>query len=149
MSVSPMKTTFVILGAAVVAAASYGGYIFGRSTLPVTIVRSEGREIISSARANATDSTSSTHSGSPHSPGYSVEAFMMVGDEAQAMLQSIVGQESFRYFVYVLPDSGGFQLIVHHDNLTPSLTDDQHRQLVARVRQSLISETAKYRTPQK
>ena len=139
-----MKTKIVILGMALVATAFYGGYRFGRSTLPVTIVRSEGREIISSSQANATDSTSITHTGSTHSSGYSVEAFMMIGYELEKIMESIVGPDTYLYHGYVLPDPGGFTLVVHHDNLTTRLTDDQHQQLLERVRESLISLTEKF-----
>ena len=55
---------------------------------------------------------------------------MIVGLEASTILESVIGRPSHHYYVYVLPEFGGFQLVVHHDNSISSLTDDQQRQFV-------------------
>lgn len=128
-------------------AAFYAGYTAGRSTLPEIIVRPESHEIVSSTRANVTDSTSSTFIGSTDSPQYSTQAFSIVGMELPGMLEEIVGENHGRYFAYALPIGGGFHLILHHDNSTPNLTDKQHHELVDRVRSRLDAATTEPTPP--
>ena len=133
---------FVAAGFAILMAVFYAGYTFGCSTQPAIIVRPESREIVSNMHASVTDSTSSTFSGSTHS-NYSTDAFSIVGMELPEILESIAGENAGQYFAYVLPDGGGFHLVIHHDNDIPNLTDEQHKELIDRVNRRLDANTTK------
>jgi hypothetical protein len=125
------------------AGAMFCGFKLARWTLPIVIVRTEGREIISNAHAKVTDSTESTFAGFTDANDYSVEAFVRAGEELPAILESMVGEDSGHFFAYVLPMHSGFHLIIHHDNLTPDLTEEQHQRLIESLRRILDTETSK------
>jgi hypothetical protein len=57
-------------------------------------------------------------------------------------MQSIVGDDWFGYHAYLLPDTGGFKLTIHHSTDVPNLTKMQHEELIKRVRRRLEEETA-------
>jgi hypothetical protein len=116
------------------------GYYLGRQAPPKPSSNERIREIPS----KATDTVSNTHTGSTHSSGYSVTAFVLVGTELSSLLNQIVGDQSFRYNAYLLPSLDGFELVLHHSNDVPDLTQEQHDQLLKLLRQRLSQETAKW-----
>jgi hypothetical protein len=143
-----MKRSTTVVAASITIAAMLAltlfiGFRLGRSTLPTIIDRPQLREIISDRNTRLVDNISNSAVGSPHSEGYSLHAFMMVGMQLESILDAVIGNESQQYYAYLIPEPSGFRIVIHHDTLTATMTDSQYNDLMKRVDSALQEETNK------